>query len=203
MLYLASRSPRRNQLLARLGRPFQALDLEVVEQRAATESAEQYVCRVAADKARAGLARVLADDPQARVLGSDTEVVLDGEVFGKPVDAADARAMLARLAGRTHQVMTAVVVVVGAGGLDSELVISEVTFAPIDAADIAAYVATGEPLDKAGAYAIQGGAERWIEHLSGSYSGVMGLPLLHTDRLLARCGVPAPTADAAREAADV
>ena len=73
----------------------------------------------------------------------------------------------------------------------------------ITAADIAAYVATGEPLDKAGAYAIQGGAERWIEHLSGSYSGVMGLPLLHTDRLLARCGVPAPTADAAREAADV
>ncbi len=199
MLYLASRSPRRNQLLARLGRPFQALDLEVVEQRAPAESAEQYVCRVAADKARAGLARVLADDPQARVLGSDTEVVLDGEVFGKP---ADAGAMLARLAGRTHQVMTAVVVV-GADGLDSELVISEVTFAPIAAADIAAYVATGEPLDKAGAYAIQGGAERWIEHLSGSYSGVMGLPLLHTDRLLARCGVLAPTADAAREAADV
>ncbi|MGS7841671.1 Maf family nucleotide pyrophosphatase [Stenotrophomonas forensis] len=202
MLYLASRSPRRNQLLARLGRPFQALDLEVVEQRAAAESAEQYVCRVAADKARAGLARVLADDPQARVLGSDTEVVLDGEVFGKPADAADARAMLARLAGRTHQVMTAVVVV-SAQGLDSELVVSEVTFAAIDATDIAAYVATGEPLDKAGAYAIQGGAERWIEHLSGSYSGVMGLPLLHTDRLLARCGVPAPIADAAREAADV
>ncbi|MGG6342725.1 Maf family nucleotide pyrophosphatase [Stenotrophomonas indicatrix] len=202
MLYLASRSPRRNQLLAGLGRPFQALDLEVVEQRAASESAQDYVCRVAADKARAGLARVLADDPQARVLGSDTEVVLDGDVFGKPVDAADARAMLARLAGRTHQVMTAVVVV-DAQGLDSELVVSEVTFAPISAADIAAYVATGEPLDKAGAYAIQGGAERWIEHLSGSYSGVMGLPLLHTDRLLARCGVLAPTADAAREAADV
>ena len=90
MLYLASRSPRRNQLLARLGRPFQALDLEVVEQRAASESAQDYVCRVAADKARAGLARVLADDPQARVLGSDTEVVLDGEVFGKPADAAEA-----------------------------------------------------------------------------------------------------------------
>ena len=123
MLYLASRSPRRNQLLARLGRPFQALDLEVVEQRAATESAEHYVCRVAADKARAGLARVRADDPQARVLGSDTEVVLDGEVFGKPADAADARAMLARLAGRTHQVMTAVVVV----GADGEVlgVVSE------------------------------------------------------------------------------
>ena len=201
MLYLASRSPRRNELLARLDRPFQALDLHVPEVRAPAESAADYVQRVAADKARAGLALV-AHDPDAVVLGSDTEVVLDGRVFGKPVDADDARAMLRALAGRTHQVMTAVVVV-GAGGLDSELVISEVTFAPIDAADIAAYVATGEPLDKAGAYAIQGGAERWIEHLSGSYSGVMGLPLLHTDRLLARCGVPVPTADAAREAADV
>lgn len=94
MLYLASRSPRRNQLLARLGRPFQALDLEVVEQRAPAESAEQYVCRVAADKARAGLARVLANDPQARVLGSDTEVVLDGEVFGKPAGAAGALSLI-------------------------------------------------------------------------------------------------------------
>lgn len=188
MLYLASRSPRRNQLLARLGRPFQALDLEVVEQRAATESAELYVCRVAADKARAGLARVRADDPQARVLGSDTEVVLDGEVFGKPADAADARAMLARLAGRTHQVMTAVVVV-GADGEDTELVISEVTFAPIAAADIAAYVATGEPLDKAGAYAIQGGAARWVREIRGSYTGVVGLPLHETVELLAGCGI--------------
>ncbi|KAF1015942.1 MAG: Maf-like protein YhdE [Stenotrophomonas maltophilia] len=202
MLYLASRSPRRNQLLARLGRPFQALDLEVAEVRAAGESAADYVQRVAADKARAGLAQVLAADSQARVLGSDTEVVLDGEVFGKPNDAAHACAMLSRLAGRTHEVMTAVVVV-GAQLHEHVLVVSQVRFAPIDAEAIAAYVATGEPLDKAGAYAIQGGAERWIEHLAGSYSGVMGLPLYHTDQLLAHAGVPATAHDAGREAAHV
>ncbi|WMJ70020.1 Maf family nucleotide pyrophosphatase [Stenotrophomonas sp. 24(2023)] len=202
MLYLASRSPRRTQLLARLGRPFQALDLEVAEVRATGESAAQYVQRVAADKARAGLAQVLASDPQALVIGADTEVVLDGEVFGKPDGAAHACTMLARLAGRTHEVMTAVVVV-GAQVRDSVLVVSQVRFAAMDEQAIAAYVATGEPLDKAGAYAIQGGAERWIEHLSGSYSGVMGLPLYQTDQLLARVGVPVTVTDAGREAAHV
>lgn len=182
MLYLASRSPRRNELLARLDRPFQALDLHVPEVRAPAESAADYVQRVAADKARAGLALV-AHDPDAVVLGSDTEVVLDGRVFGKPVDADDARAMLRALAGRTHQVMTAVALV--AAGLEQGvLVVSEVTFAAIDEDRIAAYVATGEPMDKAGAYAIQGGAERYIRHLAGSYSGVMGLPLQQTEQLL-------------------
>lgn len=182
MLYLASRSPRRNELLARLDRPFQALDLHVPEVRAPAESAADYVQRVAADKARAGLALV-AHDPDAVVLGSDTEVVLDGRVFGKPVDADDARAMLRALAGRTHQVMTAVALV-AAGREQGVLVVSEVTFAAIDEDRIAAYVATGEPMDKAGAYAIQGGAERYIRHLAGSYSGVMGLPLQQTEQLL-------------------
>ena len=182
MLYLASRSPRRNELLARLDRPFQALDLHVPEVRAPDESAADYVQRVAADKARAGLALV-AHDPDAVVLGSDTEVVLDGRVFGKPVDADDARAMLRALAGRTHQVMTAVALV-AAGREQGVLVVSEVTFAAIDEDRIAAYVATGEPMDKAGAYAIQGGAERYIRHLAGSYSGVMGLPLQQTEQLL-------------------
>ena len=182
MLYLASRSPRRNELLARLDRPFQALDLHVPEVRAPDESAADYVQRVAADKARAGLALV-AQDPDAVVLGSDTEVVLDGRVFGKPADAEDARAMLRTLAGRTHQVMTAVALV--AAGLEQGvLVVSEVTFAAIDEDRIAAYVASGEPMDKAGAYAIQGGAERYIRHLAGSYSGVMGLPLQQTEQLL-------------------
>jgi len=182
MLYLASRSPRRNELLARLDRPFRALDLDVPEVRAPDESAADYVQRVAADKARAGLALV-AEDSEAVVLGSDTEVVLDGRVFGKPVDAADACAMLRALAGRTHQVMTAVALV----ATDREqgvLVVSEVTFAAIDEDRIAAYVASGEPMDKAGAYAIQGGAERYIRHLAGSYSGVMGLPLQQTEQLL-------------------
>ncbi|MFF2049086.1 septum formation inhibitor Maf [Stenotrophomonas sp. HMSC10F06] len=182
MLYLASRSPRRNELLARLDRPFQALDLHVPEVRAPAESAADYVQRVAADKARAGLALV-AHDPDAVVLGSDTEVVLDGRVFGKPVDADDARAMLRALAGHTHQVMTAVALV-AAGREQGVLVVSEVTFAAIDEDRIAAYVATGEPMDKAGAYAIQGGAERYIRHLAGSYSGVMGLPLQQTEQLL-------------------
>lgn len=182
MLYLASRSPRRNELLARLDRPFQALDLHVPEVRAPDESAADYVQRVAADKARAGLALV-AQDPDAMVLGSDTEVVLDGRVFGKPADAEDARAMLRTLAGRTHQVMTAVALV-AAGREQGVLVVSEVTFAAIDEDRIAAYVASGEPMDKAGAYAIQGGAERYIRHLAGSYSGVMGLPLQQTEQLL-------------------
>lgn len=182
MLYLASRSPRRNELLARLDRPFLALDLHVPEVRAPDESAADYVQRVAADKARAGLALV-AQDPDAVVLGSDTEVVLDGRVFGKPADAEDARAMLRTLAGRTHQVMTAVALV-AAGREQGVLVVSEVTFAAIDEDRIAAYVASGEPMDKAGAYAIQGGAERYIRHLAGSYSGVMGLPLQQTEQLL-------------------
>ncbi len=182
MLYLASRSPRRTELLARLDRPFQALDLDVPEVRAAGEAALDYVQRVAADKARAGLARV-ADDPHAVVLGSDTEVLLDGEVFGKPLDAADAAAMLRRLSGRTHQVATAVALV-AAGREQGVLVVSEVSFIDLDEAAIAAYVATGEPMGKAGAYAIQGGAERYIRHLAGSYSGVMGLPLQQTEQLL-------------------
>lgn len=182
MLYLASRSPRRTHLLTRLDRPFRALDLEVPEVRAADESALDYVQRVAADKARAGLALV-ATDADAVVIGSDTEVVLDGRVFGKPVDAEDAAAMLRALSGRTHQVMTAVAVVAH-GRQDGVLVVSEVSFIALDEAAIAAYVASGEPMGKAGAYAIQGGAERYIRHLAGSYSGVMGLPLQQTEQLL-------------------
>ncbi|WP_282247819.1 Maf-like protein [Stenotrophomonas sp. PS02300] len=182
MLYLASRSPRRTQLLARLDRPFRALDLDVPEVRAAGETAQDYVRRVAIDKARAGLA-VVAGDPDAVVLGADTEVVLDGEVFGKPVDAADAAAMLRRLSGRTHQVMTAAALVAD-GAEQAVMVVSEVSFIALDEAAIAAYVASGEPMGKAGAYAIQGGAERYIRHLAGSYSGVMGLPLQQTEQLL-------------------
>lgn len=182
MLYLASRSPRRTELLSRLDRPFRALDLDVPEVRAPGETALDYVQRVAADKARAGLALVGAD-PDAVVLGSDTEVVLEGEVFGKPADAADAATMLRRLSGRTHQVATAVAVV-AADRQQSVLVVSEVTFTEWSEAAIASYVASGEPMGKAGAYAIQGGAERFIRHLAGSYSGVMGLPLQQTEQLL-------------------
>ena len=186
MLYLASRSPRRRELLARLGLAFDALDVDILEQRQPTEQAEQYVRRVAREKAGAGLLQVLGTR-QAIVLGADTEVILDDEVFGKPRDADDATAMLRRLAGRTHRVVSAVSLV--SSGREAQAVsVSEVTFAAINDAQIAAYVATGEWLGKAGAYAIQGGAERFVRHLSGSYSGVMGLPLHETATLLRQFG---------------
>lgn len=189
MLHLASRSPRRLELLQRIGLPFQVLDLEVPEVRGDGEAAFDYVRRVAIDKALAGLAQVLPRDPQARVLAADTEVVLGERVYGKPADAADAAAMLRSLAGRTHQVVT--VVALACAGRDPavETVVSRVRFAPLDEAAIADYVASGEPMGKAGAYAIQGRAECFVEHLEGSYSGVMGLPLYQTSQLLTVFGV--------------
>lgn len=188
MLYLASRSPRRHELLSRLDVPFQPIDLEVPEQRGADEAARDYVLRVAADKARAGLAQVGESDPTAVVLGSDTEVVLDDRVFGKPADAEDAADMLRSLSGRTHEVMTAVVLA-AVSRIEHALVVSQVSFAELSPDAIARYVATGEPMGKAGGYAIQGGAERFVRHLSGSYSGVMGLPLHTTSTLLDSFGV--------------
>ncbi len=182
MLYLASQSPRRRELLARLGRPFAALDLDVPEQRQPGEPADDYVRRVAREKAGAGLLEVAAI-PGARVLGADTEVVLDDDVFGKPRDAADAAAMLRRLSGRAHRVVTVVWLVSAAREAEATSV-SEVTFGELDEAAIEAYLAGGEWQGKAGAYAIQGAAQAFIAHLSGSHSGVMGLPLYETARLL-------------------
>ena len=187
MLYLASQSPRRRQLLEQIGMAFEVLDVDVPEQRAAGESPEHYVSRVARDKARAGFALV-AREPGAVVLGADTEVVLDDRVFGKPLDAADASAMLATLAGRTHRTVS-VVWCVRDGAEASEISISDVRFGPLDAATITAYVASGEAFGRAGAYAIQGRAAAFVEHLSGSYSGVMGLPLHETARLLRHFGI--------------
>ena len=187
MLHLASQSPRRAELLARLGVDFGILELDIPEHRQPGEPAEDYVRRVAREKAGAGLLKVVAV-PGAVVLGGDTEVVLEDEVFGKPRGAADAAAMLARLSGRTHRVISAVSLVSAAREAQA-VSISEVRFARLDEADIAAYVASGEPMGRAGAYAIQGGAERFVEHLSGSYSGVMGLPLYQTAQLLRDFGV--------------
>ena len=191
MLHLASRSPRRRELLARLGLDFGVLDVDVPEQRAPGETPEGYVARVAREKAGAGLLRVVAV-PGAVVLGSDTEVVLDDEVFGKPADAGDAAAMLRRLSGRTHRVLTAVSLV-SAGREDSRIVATEVVFAELADEDIADYVASGEPEGRAGAYAIQGGAERFVTRIAGSYSGVMGLPLHETAELLRGFGIHART----------
>lgn len=187
MLYLASKSPRRAELLTRLGLRFDVLDLDIPEHRQPGEAAGEYVRRVAREKAGAGLLTVMSV-PHAVVLGADTEVILDDDVFGKPVDAADAAAMLRRLSGRTHRVVSAVSVV-SAEREAQAVSVSEVEFAELADDDIAAYVATGDPMGKAGAYAIQGGAERFVKHLSGSFSGVMGLPLFETSRLLQEFGV--------------
>lgn len=185
MLYLASQSPRRRELLQQLGASFSVLDVNVPERPAADEKAQAYVERVARDKAQAGLVSLSAGDrDDAVVLGADTEVVLAGEVFGKPRDADDAIAMLRRLSGRTHEVISAVWLVTPQRE-QGEVCVSRVRFARLDEQQIARYVATGEPFGKAGAYAIQGGAAAMIEHLEGSYSGVMGLPLFETARLLA------------------
>lgn len=189
MLHLASKSPRRRELLARLDVPFTVLDVDIPEVRAPGEAPGDYVARVAAAKAAAGLAQ-LRGAPNAIVIGADTEVVLGDEVFGKPADAAAAAAMLARLSGRVHRVMSAVALC-SAGRSLQAMSVSEVEFAPLSPAQIQAYVAGGEPMGKAGGYAIQGGAEAFVARLAGSFSGVMGLPLLETVQLLGEFGIEA------------
>lgn len=187
MLHLASRSPRRAELLGRLGLDFGVIDLDIPELRGADEAPADYVRRVAREKAGAGLLQVVGV-PGAVVLGADTEVVLDDEVFGKPADADDAAAMLLRLSGRTHEVISVVWLVSAERELHA-LSRSRVTFMPLDEDDIAGYLATGEAMGKAGAYGIQGHAEQFVSRLDGSYSGVMGLPLHETARLLKAFGV--------------
>lgn len=187
MLHLASQSPRRRELLARLGLEFGLIDLDLPEHRQPGEAAEEYVRRVAREKAGAGLLRVMGN-PSAVVLGSDTEVVLDDDVFGKPRDAGDAAAMLRRLSGRTHQVISAVSVVSPSRELQS-VSVSHVAFAELSDAEIANYLAGDEWQGKAGAYAIQGYAESFITRLDGSFSGVMGLPLRETAELLRQFGL--------------
>lgn len=184
MYFLSSRSPRRRQLLEQIAVSFDVLDVDIPEVRAVGEPALDYVSRVAREKAGAGLLQVVGV-PGAVVIGADTEVVLDGEVFGKPDQASDAARMLARLAGRTHSVIS-VVWCISAGREEHVVSVSEVSLAALDARQIEAYVETGESFGKAGAYAIQGRAAAFVEHLNGSYSGVMGLPLYETSQLLER-----------------
>jgi septum formation protein len=189
MLHLASKSPRRRELLARLGLSPGVLGLDLPEVRQPGETALDYVRRVAREKAGAGLLRIMSS-PGACVLAADTEVVLDDEVFGKPRDADDARAMLARLSGRTHQVIS-VVWLMDATREAQAISTTDVTFAALTPAQIEGYIASGEWEGKAGAYAIQGLAEALITRIEGSYSGVMGLPLHETAALLADFGIDA------------
>lgn len=186
VIYLASTSPRRRTLLETLRLPFEQCAVDVDESVLAGESAEQLVTRLAAAKASQCRRR---DSPTlGPILAADTVVVLDGNVMGKPTSRADGLQMLSRLSGRSHQVMTAVVVDTGAAQQQC-LSISDVAFRDITAAEIAAYWATGEPVDKAGGYAIQGLGAIFVAALSGSFSGVMGLPIFETAALLRRAGM--------------
>ncbi|EOU9607858.1 nucleoside triphosphate pyrophosphatase [Cronobacter dublinensis] len=179
-LYLASGSPRRQELLGMLGVSFERLVPGVEEQRAEKEAPQDYVTRLARDKARAGVALAARDLP---VLGADTIVVLDGDVLEKPRDASHAAEMLRRLSGQTHQVMTAVALA-DSLRVRVRLVITRVTFRALTAQDIAAYVESGEPMDKAGAYGIQGLGGCFVRSIEGSYHAVVGLPLVETWELL-------------------
>ncbi len=191
MLYLASQSPRRRELLQQLEIDPRRLDVNVPEQQLPGEPAQDYVSRVAREKAGAGLLQVMAT-ADAVVLGADTEVVMDvdssAQVLGKPADADAARAMLRALSGRTHAVISAVWLISAVREAHA-LSVSEVTFAPLDDDAIDAYIACEEWRGKAGGYAIQGRGAALIERLSGSYSGVMGLPLFETARLLREFGL--------------
>jgi septum formation protein len=194
-IYLASQSPRRAQLLEQIGVKFELLlpdaseDAESLETALPNEAPACYVARVTALKLQAAVERMRRRGlPAAPVLCSDTTVALGRTIYGKPADAADARRMLGELSGQTHRVLTAVAVQKGNTQAQA-LSTSKVTFAAMTTAQIRAYVATGEPMGKAGAYAVQGRAAAFIAHISGSYSGIMGLPMFETAQLLRTLGV--------------
>lgn len=186
-LYLASASPRRLELLRLAGFAPEVVSVEVPEVRAANETPEQYGQRLASAKAEAGF-RLLGGIDRAVVLGSDTEVILDGRVFGKPENAEAVVEMLSCLSGRSHQVITAVAAMSN-HGQGSFVHTSTVRFKSLSSHEINAYIATGESFGKAGAYAIQGVAATFIDELHGSYSSVMGLPIFETNALLNQLGV--------------
>ena len=184
LLTLASESPRRRELLGQIGVAHVVSAADIDETVRPGEAPAEYVVRMACAKAGA----VRERGTQLPVLAADTIVVIDGLILGKPRDRADCLAMLGRLSGRTHQVLTAVALAT-AGGVAFRVSASEVRLRAVTPAECAAYWESGEPRDKAGGYAIQGRGALFIEHLSGSFSGVMGLPLYETGQLLAAAGV--------------
>lgn len=188
-LYLASNSPRRLAILQQLGLSVEKLNSEIDETPYPNEPANTYCLRIALAKNQAAQAvrnqQNLANLP---ILTADTTVSLQGQILGKPASKADAERMLKQLSGNTHQVFTAVCVSIGETQFHC-LQSSEVTFKPLSDVEIAAYIASGEPLDKAGAYGIQGLGGCFVSHLNGSFSGVMGLPVYETAELLRRCGI--------------
>jgi septum formation protein len=190
-LILASGSPRRRELLAAMGWTFLVRPVELDESPFPGEDAAAYVGRLALAKARAAAEQAAAEAPDALVLGADTVVALEGELFGKPQDPADARRMLRRLSGRRHQVLTGVALLDGEREW-LEVARTAVEIAPLSEQEIELYVATGEPLDKAGAYAVQGRGALFVSALEGNYSNVVGLPLPVVYRLLLAAGGPGP-----------
>jgi septum formation protein len=194
-IYLASGSPRRRELLTQIGVPFHTLSAAIDETPLPGELADDYVVRLAKAKAVAGHGSLLVeatlpvDSSLAVVLGADTAVVVDGQILGKPRDAAEGSAMLRLLSGRTHQVLTAVALFDGQR-FEWANIRSEVSFRPITRAEATAYWASGEPADKAGGYAIQGLGAVFVTGMHGSYSAVVGLPLCETAELLGRFGIP-------------
>jgi septum formation protein len=181
-IYLASNSPRRRELLTQIGVDFTVLPINIDESRLLNEAPSEYVKRLAIAKAQAGW-NSLSGINIRPVLGSDTSVVLENIILGKPDNDYDARLMLQQISGRTHQVMTAVAVVIDSQ-IKCKLAISQVTFTTMTESDINWYIATKEGTDKAGAYAVQGLAALFIDQIVGSYSAIMGLPLRETGLLL-------------------
>ncbi|WP_442805646.1 Maf family protein [Testudinibacter sp. TR-2022] len=190
-LYLASGSPRRWQLLQELGLNLIKVSAEIDETPFADEPAQRYVLRMAQQKNQRAL-QVLGKTPEFPLLTADTTVALQQQIIGKPESEQDAAAILKRLSGSTHQVLTAVCVH-WQGQTHSVLQTSEVTFSQLTDEQIWAYIATGEPMDKAGAFAIQGFGSLFVRHISGSFSGIMGLPIYETGELLInKCGLTNP-----------
>ena len=185
-LILASSSPRRWELLNQVGMTYQVIVADIDESTRGGEGAREYVCRMAREKALEVHRR---DGVTVAVLGADTAVVVNGRILGKPVDREDAIRMLEALSGRTHEVWSAVALVLPGGGLHERLNITRVTFSELDRAWIESYCDSGEPMDKAGAYGVQGTAAQKISHIEGSYSGVMGLPLHETAEILQEAGI--------------
>ena len=188
-IYLASRSPRRAELLTQIGIEFEVLPSDIDESVVDGESPAAYVVRLAREKAAVCLDGLQQSDAKRLpVLAADTTVSIDGIILGKPDSDEEARAMLQRMSGRQHEVHTGIAVATEQG-IETALSTTHVEMKVLSDAEIAAYIATGEPHDKAGAYGIQGLAGTFIEHIEGSYSGVMGLPIFETAQLLKRAGV--------------
>jgi len=189
MIYLASGSPRRAELLKQIGIEFETLHVDIDESLHTAEAAIDYVKRMARSKAEAGALVLLEQGKTPTVLAADTIIAIDDKIIGKPADRQQCRCILSQLSAREHQVISSVALLFE-GQMEIKLSVNRVCFRAISDSEIKSYCATREPMDKAGAYAIQGRAAIFIKHLEGSYSSVMGLPLFETAELLQNAEIP-------------